>query len=152
MKQALLDSLKINEQLYDLLDQLKGQDSRSVALRGHVLGLAEALGIQGADKLTLSQKAVTSRPAPKQSGNAPRPPSVSPSQRPGLQTSRRAARQLAGHTLKSVATMAHTTLPTVRMYEAKRTAVRPDKRHILDELYATFMPKLQSLIPQAQNA
>jgi len=149
MKQALQDSLKINEQLYDLLDQLKGSDRQSVALRGHVLGLAEALGIQGADKLNLSQKGATSRPAPKRSDVV-----RAPSQRPGLQTSRRAARQLAGHTLKSVATMAHTTLPTVRMYEAKRTAVRPDKRHTLDQVYATFMPKMEQAADElrAQNA
>lgn len=67
--------------------------------------------------------------------------SVAPmrSDRPGLLTGRRAARKAAGVTLKQVAAAAKTTLPTARMYETKRTAVRPDKRKALDEVYKNFV-------------
>lgn len=137
------------DQILKTLDQLTSQDPQTQRVRAAVLDLAEAMGADIPDSVMRGPHAPPERAnTPPQTPDALRAigfqrSSFPPAQRPGLSTERRASRQLAGVTLKQVAQAAHTTLPTVRMYEAKRTAVRPDKRATLDHIYAEFTPKDQ---------
>lgn len=158
----------LGDQILRTLDQIPGNDSRSAAVREHVQALLDALegpvvsdyasaeyntpqGRAQAETVAPPGKAVRvpittaklrplTNPPPKLTPTPPDPgrPALR-SQRPGLFTERRVARQRAGVSLKSVAAMAHVTLPTARMYEAKRTAVKPEKRASLDQVYQQFL-------------
>ncbi len=154
------------DQIMKALNHLDPHDPQALRVRAHVLALADAMGADIPDTAvglpterprgsTPDERVQEVRELTEQARNHTitqerelerrirgfAPSSFPPAKRPGLATERRAARQLAGVTLKGVAQAAGTTLPTVRMYEAKRTAVRPDKRAILDHVYAEFQPK-----------
>jgi hypothetical protein len=134
---------QLGDQILKTLDQLPGNDPQTKRVRMHVQALMEALGSPVSDAaMGTSQEPAAEFEGPpvnsRGGGSSPPPPLKFKTLRPGMHTERRATRQAAGVTLKQVAKAAKTTLPTARMYEVKRTAVRPDKRRDLDRVYESL--------------
>lgn len=144
---------KLNRLADDILrslDQLDdADDPRVAAIRGHVLALASILTKGDTPAETPDAKEerevrvrgfrpTTTPPLPPPKQPYIGAPSSLPEPKRSGATERRASRQMAGYTLKQVAQTAHVTLPTVRMYEARRISVRPDKRLALDSVYDQF--------------
>lgn len=139
------------------LDQLDGDTPQVEAVRGHVLALAQLLGahpnvlgheaaervrderiMEGrADDAIRRVRGFKPTTVPPKRDTLPAPEPLVGT-RPGLSTERRLQRMQAGVTLKQVAEAAGTSYTTTRMYESKRTSVRPDKREALDQVYAKF--------------
>ena len=150
------------------LDRLDGDTPQVEAVRGHVLALAQLLGVRGAPEILGHEAAERARdeaitderrvrgfkmsttPPRRHDTQRPPPGSIYPQSphevqpepprgaRPGLGTERRIQRMLAGVTLKQAAAAAGTSYTTTRMYESKRSSVRPDKRAALDQVYMQF--------------
>jgi len=153
VKKSLSD---VADQVIRAVSQLPDADPRASIVRQHLQSLIAALTPasqqsvpamrQHLDTPAETPNAITDMHFPPiaapPSDLAPRARTVTVApvhlNRPGLQTDRRSARKAAGVTLKQVAAAAKTTLPTARMYETKRTAVRPDKRLALDHVYKSF--------------
>lgn len=152
---------RLADDILRALDQLDGDTPQVEAVRGHVLALAQILGagelVRAAAELHHDRRIDEQRSSetPHEGHRAirgfrpttiPAGPRIAEEQdvlhpsaiRPGLATERRIARMKAGVTLKQVAAAAGTSYTTTRMYETRRSSVRPDKREALDQVYAQF--------------
>lgn len=144
---------RLADDILRALDQLDGDTPQVEAVRGHVLALAQLLGageqVRAAAEAhrdeRITEMRTRSTPAQGHVVRGFRPTTIPAPQaeeiaaaRPGLATERRIARMKAGVTLKQVAQAAGTSYTTTRMYETRRSSVRPDKREALDQVYAQF--------------